>query len=53
MPFGKYKGQAIGYIVKSDSNYAKWCSENLEPGKIRAFFIHELGKLSNAPAQIP
>ena len=29
MPYGKYKGQTIGSIIQSDSEYLIWCQNNV------------------------
>ena len=29
MPFGKYKGQLVGDIIRDDPNYLLWCIDNL------------------------
>lgn len=28
--FGKYKGQTVGTVMKTDTNYIIWCSENID-----------------------
>ena len=29
MPFGKYKGQLLGDIIRDDPHYLSWCKDNL------------------------
>lgn len=37
MPFGKYKGQQLGHIMRNDPGYIRWLAEdaNLDAGPLR------------------
>lgn len=36
LPFGKYKGQAIKYIILTDIGYIVWCFDNISRFKLTA-----------------
>jgi uncharacterized protein (DUF3820 family) len=38
MPFGKYKGELVSDICKTDRDYSKWCIMNLKDEKITKIF---------------
>jgi uncharacterized protein (DUF3820 family) len=39
MPFGKYRGETIAWIVDKDPDYAEWVVENIEAENVVIAFV--------------
>lgn len=38
MPFGKYKGKTVDWIVQTDPNYAEWVLDKLSSQRLKTLF---------------
>ena len=44
MPFGKYKGKTIRWIVDNDLPYSRWAAENISSDSLRVKFSIAIGE---------